>query len=65
MTKVRCTIYKVERGYLLNIKVGGNPEESYTYSELERMTMLAKIHDALGPEPENSVGMPPQPGGDA
>lgn len=53
---MKFTIYKVENGYLLNVHSSG-ATKSYIFKDTERMTMLAKIDDLMGQEPENSVGM--------
>jgi hypothetical protein len=54
---MKFSIYKVQNGYLLNITYSRTKIESWIFNEKERMTMLAKIDQALGDEPKGSVGM--------
>ena len=53
---VKFSIYKCKNGFLLNV-TRGQKTDSLIYKPEERMTMLARIDDILGEEPEGSVGM--------
>lgn len=47
---VKATVFRCERGYLMNLKRGTGATKSYSFNEQERMTMLAMLDDALGEE---------------
>jgi len=50
-------IYSVGRGYFIIITFVGGGFEQAVYLQHERMTMLARINELFGEEPENLIGL--------